>query len=80
MNESLLKVSTKARTGAEIGYLMFRGAAYAAVIIFGSWFLIWAISEIGNLLPDERLDTPDPINRSLLIDEPEHILARLVVK
>lgn len=80
MNESLLKVSTRARMGAEIGYLMFRGAAYAAVIIFGSWFLIWAISEIGNFLPDERLDTPDPTPLSQIMDEPEHILAMLVVK
>jgi Intrinsic membrane protein PufX. len=80
MNDSMLKISPKARIGAEIGYLMFRGAAYAAVIIFGGWFLIWALSEIGNFLPEARLDTPDPINRSQLIDEPEQFLARLVAK
>lgn len=67
MSEPILKISDRARLGAEIGYLMVRGAGYAAAIVFGSWALLWVISEVGNQLPEASRETPDPTPVSMIM-------------
>ena len=68
-NENILDVSEKSRLTADITLLMLKGAGYAAVFLLAVWFLIAVMAWIGRALPEERRDTPDPINRSSLTIE-----------
>jgi hypothetical protein len=43
---------------------MMTGAGYAAIVAFGTLLLIWVISLVGLLLPEESRQTPDPMPRS----------------
>ncbi|MGR3485410.1 MAG: RC-LH1 core complex protein PufX [Paracoccaceae bacterium] len=59
----------RGRLAADVTMLMLKGAGWAAIVVFGLWIGIWLLSLVGGLLPDERLDTPDP-NVRLIIEAP----------
>ncbi|MEJ6404591.1 RC-LH1 core complex protein PufX [Yoonia sp. 2307UL14-13] len=65
-NENILDMSEKSRLSADITLLMLKGAGYAALFCLSVWLIIAVFALIGNALPDESRDTPDPINRSSL--------------
>ena len=64
------------RTGSENGSfrlradalaLMLKGAGYAMIFCLAVWFLIWAMVAIGNLLPEESKERPDPTPFSSIV-------------
>ncbi len=68
-NDNILEMGEKSRLTADITLLMLKGAGYAAVFCISVWAVIAIIALIGNALPAESRDTPDPINRSSLTIE-----------
>ncbi len=69
-HENILELSEKARLTADITLLMLKGAGYAAAFCLTVWLIIAVIALIGQALPPESRDTPDPIIRSeILITE-----------
>ncbi|MCC5975392.1 MAG: RC-LH1 core complex protein PufX, partial [Rubellimicrobium sp.] len=60
-NDSMLNLSRKSRLSAEVGFLMLKGAGYAAILFFGVWIAIGLMGWFGNnFLPAESRDTRDP--------------------
>jgi len=59
-----LSNSNKTRLFADVTFLMLKGAGYAAIVFFGLWIGIAVLAALGNLLPPESKQAPDPINRS----------------
>jgi hypothetical protein len=45
---------------------MMRGAGYAALVVFGIGFLLYAIYLVGLLLPEESKQAPAPMPQSHL--------------
>jgi hypothetical protein len=52
---------------------MLRGAGYAAILVFGVMFLIYAIYLVGLLLPPESKTAPSPFG--FVIEAPEMTVA-----
>jgi hypothetical protein len=52
---------------------MLRGAGYAAILVFGVMFLIYAIYLVGLLLPPESKTAPSPFG--FVIEAPEKTVA-----
>lgn len=48
------------RLSADVGALMLRGAAYAAVLSFVTFLAIWALIALAGLLPEASKQAPDP--------------------
>ncbi|MGB1336320.1 RC-LH1 core complex protein PufX [Planktomarina sp.] len=51
---------TKFRLRADVLMLMLKGAGYAAVFCLVLWFGLMVLYWIGQALPEESRDTPDP--------------------
>jgi len=59
-DDNLLELSSRTRLFYEIMGLMMKGAGYAAVVVVGVWFFIYAIFLVGKLLPEESKEAADP--------------------
>jgi len=61
-NHDLLRTGTSnsERLRADGLALMLKGAGYAAVVVLAVWFGLTVIYWVGNALPDESRDVPDP--------------------
>ena len=71
-DNDMLELGRKGQLTANVTFLMLKGAGYGAVVFFGLWIGIWVLAQLATLLPDERLETPDPVNRSsyeLIVEE-----------
>jgi hypothetical protein len=65
-DNDILRIGRKGQLAATTGYLMLKGAGYAAIVVVSIWFFIAALAAIGELLPPESRDTPDPVVRDRL--------------
>ena len=48
------------RLSADVGALMLKGAAYAAVLCFVTFLAVWGLIAIAGLLPEASKQAPDP--------------------
>ena len=71
----ILRLGRRGRLTANITFLMLKGAGYAAMVVLVAWIGIVILAWIGrNVLPDDSRFAPDPINRSELMIEGDHLL------
>lgn len=70
-NHDYLKTNTTptARLRADVLMLMLKGAGYAAIFCLVIWFSLTAIYWVGNMLPEESRETPDPTPLSFIITD-----------
>ena len=72
-DNDMLSLGRRGQLTANVTYLMLKGAGYAALAVLVVWLGIALLSWFANtFLPEDRLFTPDPINRSdVVIELPE---------
>ncbi len=66
-DETYLGTTRRTRLAADVGYLMAKGAGYAALLVFGLWLVVAVIALVGGLLPPESQEALDPTPWSFLI-------------
>ena len=60
-NNDFLRTETgDFRLRADVMALMLKGGGYAALLCFAVGLCLWVLYAIGQLLPAESRDTPDP--------------------
>ncbi|QUJ78409.1 RC-LH1 core complex protein PufX [Sulfitobacter albidus] len=60
------------RLGADVAYLMLKGAGYAAIVCIVLLVLTYGTVWVGKFLPPESKEAPDPTPLSLVVPVTEH--------
>ena len=59
------------RLSADVGALMFKGAAYAAAVCFAIFLAGWALVAVAGLLPEASKQAPDPTPEDAQLARPD---------